>query len=119
MSEDPIEFDTVLGLCRDRHRRIVLALFAAQRRTLTVRDLTRAVVKHNHHAQLPAVSEETLRRIRYSLHHVHVPKLAASGVVEYDRDRQLVNPTDRFDQLQPALSAIVAADPDLEPPVEL
>jgi len=119
MSERSIEFDTVLDLCRDRHRRTVLAFFANQQRSLTLNDLVKTIIKHNHHLSVSAVSGDELSQIRLSLVHQHIPALEAVSVVEYDPDRELVEPTERFDELQPALSAIIEADPELEPPFEL
>ena len=119
MSERSIEFDTVLDLCRDRHRRIVLAVLANHQRSLTLNDLTKTIVKHNHHLSVTAVSGDELSQIRLSLYHEHIPALEAASVIDYDSDRELVEPTERFDELVPRLSAIIEADPELEPPVEL
>lgn len=119
MSRDSIEFDTVLDLCRARHRRIVLAVLAEERRSLTVNDLSKTVLKHDYQTPVTEVSEEVLAEIRLALYHEHIPKLASVGVIEYDPERQHVVPTAWFDQLQPSLSAIIEADPDLELPVEL
>ena len=113
------EFNTLLELCQEQHRRIVLAVLATEKRSLTVNDLTKAIVKHNHHTPLLEVSEEESQQIRISLHHVHIPKLADLSLVDYDRERQLVEPTPQFDQLQPQLSAVIDADPELDAPVAL
>lgn len=114
----PLEFDTILDLCGDRHRRIVLAELAARQRSLTIDDLTRAIVKHNHHVPLTEVSGETLTRIETSLHHVHIPKLEAVGLVEYNSVRELVEPTPEFDRVEPHLSSVLDADPVLATPLE-
>lgn len=119
MSESPIPFDAVLDLCGNRHRRIVLAVLAAERRSLTVNDLRTAILEYNHHEQVTDASETVLTEITLSLHHAHIPKLEAAGVVEYDSERQLVGPTERFDQLQPQLATIIDADPELEEPTAL
>ncbi|WP_290817998.1 hypothetical protein [Halovivax sp.] len=119
MSRDSIEFDAVLDLCRDQHRRIVLAVLAAERRPLTVNDLSKAILKYNHQTAVTEVADEVFAEIRLSMYHKHVPKLESEGVIEYDAERQHVVPTERFDQLQPSLSAIIEADPDLESPLEL
>ncbi|QCS43029.1 hypothetical protein [Natrinema versiforme] len=113
------EFDTVLELCQERHRRIILAVLATEKRSLTVNDLTKAIVKHNHHVPLLEISEEESREIRVSLHHMHIPKLEHLSLVHYDQERKLVEPTPQFDQLQPQLSAVIDADPELEAPVAL
>jgi len=113
------EFNTLLELCQEQHRRIILAVLATEKRSLTVNDLTKAIVKQNHHTPLVELSEDELRQIRTSLFHVHIPKLEHLSLIEYDQERQLVELTPQFDQLQPQLSAIIDADPDLEAPVGL
>ncbi|MCU4744519.1 DUF7344 domain-containing protein [Natronoglomus mannanivorans] len=113
------EFDTLLELCQEQHRRIVLAVLASEKRSLTVTDLAKTIIKHNHHTPLREISEEELTQIRMELHHVHIPKLADQSVVEYDQERQLVEPTPQFDQLQPSLFAIIDADPVLDSPIAL
>ncbi|WP_226479131.1 DUF7344 domain-containing protein [Natrinema amylolyticum] len=113
------EFDTLLELCQDQHRRIILAVLASEKRSLTVNDLTKAIIKHNHHTPLREISKEESMQIQVELHHVHIPKLEDQSLVEYDQERQLVEPTLQFDQLQPQLSAIIDADPILDPPVAL
>ncbi|QSW98962.1 DUF7344 domain-containing protein [Haloterrigena alkaliphila] len=119
MSEASSTFDSVLDLCHHQHRRIVLGLLAAEQRSLTLNDLTQAVLKHNHQTSITAVSEDVLTEIRLSLYHVHLPKLASEGIITYDPDRQLVEPTEQFEQIQPTVSTIVDADPTLEAPIEL
>ncbi|WP_265110611.1 DUF7344 domain-containing protein [Halosolutus halophilus] len=114
-----IEFDTVLELCQDQHRRIVLAVLAHEKRSLTLNDLTKTILKHNHHAPIMEIPEAEATQIRISLYHMYIPALAELSLVEYDRERRLVEPTSRLEQLEPQLSAIISADPGLEPPVTL
>ena len=119
MAEDSVAFDVVLEQCRDRHRRLILAVLSGEQRPLTIQDLAKAIVTSYHDVELSAVSAETMTEIHTSLHHIHVPKLENGGFVQYDPERQLVEPTAKFEQLQPSLSAIIEADPDLDPPIEL
>ena len=119
MSETSSTFDSVLNLCRHQHRRIVLALLAAEQRSLTLSDLTQTVLEYNHQASPTEVSEDVLTEIRLSLHHIHLPKLASDGPITYDPDRQVVEPTEQFEQVQPTLATILDADPTLETPIKL
>ncbi|AGB32344.1 hypothetical protein C488_11769 [Natrinema pellirubrum DSM 15624] len=119
MSENPIAFETVLDLCRSRRRRVVLAVLDAERRPLTVNDLRRTVLTSLHRTAVTDASDDVLTEIRLSLRHTHIPKLESAGVIEYDPERTLVRPTDRFDRLQPQLSAVLDADPELEGRIEL
>lgn len=119
MSRSSLEFDAVLDLCGNQHRRIVLGVLADQQRTLTMDDLTKAIVKHNHHTPLTEVSGETVSQIKTSLDHVHIPKVEAAGLIEYDSGRQLVEATERFERFEPHISEILDADPGLAPPLDL
>ena len=82
-------------------------------------DLQNAVIKYNHHAPITEASVEVKSQIQIELCHRHLPKLEASGVIEYDGTRRRMKPTAQFDELQPHLSTIIDADPALEPPVRL
>lgn len=119
MAETPLDFDGVLDLCRNKHRRIVLGVLAAQQRPLTANDLTNAILKHNHHASPTEVSGETATGIQSALYHEHLPRLAAAGLVEYDTERHLVEPTPQFERIAPRLTTILDADFDLDPPLDL
>nr|WP_245698915.1 hypothetical protein [Halopelagius longus] len=84
---------------------------------MTVDDLTKLIVRHDHPAPLTEVSGEIVTRIKIGLHHAHIPKLEAAGLVEYDSERQLVEPTAEFDRIEPHISAILGADPELATPL--
>ena len=116
---DSAAFDSILDLCQNQHRRIVLAVLAEEQRSLTLNDLAKTVLKYNHQTPITEVSEDVITKIRLSLHHVHLPKLASEGLIEYDLEKQLVEPTEQFDQVQPTLSTILDTDPTLEAPMEL
>jgi len=48
--------------------------------------------------------------LQTELHHVHLPMLAGSGVLEYDPIRGIVRPTDHLERIRPTLEAIVGGD---------
>ncbi|MFC4551552.1 MULTISPECIES: DUF7344 domain-containing protein [Halorussus] len=112
------ELDTVLDVCEHEHRRIVLAALANQHQSLSIDDLTNAIVKHNHHTPPAEASDETVTQIQTGLHQVHLPKLAEAGLIQYDSERQLVEPTAQLGQAESHLSAILAVDSELPTPLE-
>ena len=114
-----ITFDTVLDLCRDQHRRIVLAVLAEEQRSVTVDDLTMSILAYTQGTTMTKDSDEVRTQIRLTLHHTHIPKLESTDLIDKDPERQLVEPTARFDRVQPYLSAIIELDPDLEYPIEV
>ena len=112
-------FDSALDVCRHQHRRIVLGTLTAEGRPLTLEDLTEAVLEYNHGTAITEAPSDVLSETRIALHHVHLPKLAAEGLVDYDPERHLVEPTEQLAQAQPTLSRIFEADSSLEAPIEL
>lgn len=92
MDEAP-PLDTVLDVCGYKYRRIVLAALANQEQSMSINDLTNAIVKHNHHMPLAETSSEKVTEIQTGLYHVHLPKLAETGFIQYDPERQVVEPT--------------------------
>lgn len=114
MSDGVPDYDTILDVCSDRQRRVILAKLLEQNRPLTMRDLMHAIAKHNHHAPLEELASEVMERVQISLHHIHLQKLQAAELIEYDTDRQLVEPTEMIDEIHPTLAAILDADPALD-----
>jgi hypothetical protein len=119
MSQGSIAFDALLDICRNQHRRIVLGVLTGEQRSVTLTDLTMAILKYNHQTPIADASEEIRREIRLSLYHVHLPKLASEGFINYCPEHQLVEPTEKLKEAQPTLSTILDADPSLETPIEL
>ncbi|WP_137285270.1 DUF7344 domain-containing protein [Halorussus salinisoli] len=107
----PTEFDTVLDVCEHKHRRIVLAALVDQQQSVPINDLTKAIVKRT--------AGQTVTEIQTALHHAHLPKLEAAGLVEYDSERQLAESTAQLNRGVPHLSAILSIDPELATPLNV
>ena len=112
------ELDTVLDVCGHKHRRVVLAALANQHQSLSIDDLTNAIVKHDHHTPSSEAADETIAKIRTGLHHVHLPMLAEAELVHYDPERPLVEPTAQLDREKSHLSVLLAVDSGLPTPPE-
>jgi len=119
VSDPHSTFDSVLDLCRKQHRRIVLGTLIAEQRSVTLDDLTRAVLKYNHQMPLAEAPGDLLAETRASLHHNHLPKLASEEVITYDPDRGHVAATEQLEEVQPIVFTTLDADPELEAPIEL
>lgn len=57
-----------------------------------------------------SVDEKTHRRVQISLHHNHLPQLAAHDIVEYDVRSGDVVRSDGFDDVRPAIQRLRATD---------
>jgi DNA-binding transcriptional ArsR family regulator len=107
------ELETVLDVCSHKHRRIVLAALTNRERPISIDDLTDEIIKHNHHAPPTEAGDETVTQVQVSLYHVHLPKLAEAGFIQYDRERQVVESTPQVGREDSRLSTILAMDSDL------
>ncbi|TQQ79316.1 hypothetical protein EGH24_11845 [Halonotius terrestris] len=98
--------DTLLAAISDDHRRIVLrTLDAVDETALHIDRLAAAVAA----AESPHDDRDAVQhRIRTALHHTHLPKLAAAGLIEYDTATNRVELVD--DELRAALLAVVDND---------
>ena len=86
---------------------------------MTLNDLTATVLKYNHNILPTEASDEVQAETRNSLHHHHLPKLASEGLITYKSDRGHVAATEQLGEVQPVVSTILDADPELELPLEL
>lgn len=50
----------------------------------------------------PAADELPMER-KVRLYHVHLPKLAATGIIDWDRERGIVTEGSHFDEVSPVL----------------
>lgn len=100
-------------MCANEKRRVVLAKLVEHQRTIPVDELANAVIENSHGMPLTDVDDETVEHIYIDLTHVHLPKLAESGFVQYDPQQNIVEPTPQIKQNESHLSAILDMDADL------
>ncbi|WP_436911385.1 DUF7344 domain-containing protein [Halosimplex marinum] len=111
-----LDADTVIDLCRDKDRRIVLAVLADRGQPETLDALAEAVVERNDDIIATEPSDETVTRIKTSLYHCHVPKLAEAGLVTFDADRELVEPNEGIERIEPHLASVASFERELSTP---
>lgn len=96
--------DAVFDLLENHRRRRTLAVLKRGDRRLTVNDLTKEIAVREFDALITDIPGEDVRDVNLSLHHTHVPKIAAFDLVVHDRKRNTVEPTDHLERLEPHLS---------------
>lgn len=74
----------------DQRRRYVLDLLRERGEALTLGDVAEEVAAREAERAGAGPSNEDVRRIRLTLRHLHLPKLADAGVVVHDRERRTV-----------------------------
>lgn len=87
---DGRSFDVGFGLLAKQRRRIALSCLTDHSRAIALADLAEDVAARENEESITEIPKEEISRICTLLYHNHVPKLAAAGAVEYDRDRNSV-----------------------------
>ncbi len=81
------------GVLTSRRRQLVLSQLQ-KHESMTLRDLAEQIAISDLQTEIESLSEEAIDEVEIALHHVHAPKLAEAGYVEYDSRNQIVSLTD-------------------------
>ena len=99
-----LSLDEAYGLLADRNRRIVIATLLGSDNSTPVDALVNDVLACID-VSIGDVAE-TRTHVATQLHHVHLPKLADAGLVEWDRDHEVVSSTERLQALAPFVESL-------------
>ncbi|WP_394739754.1 DUF7344 domain-containing protein [Natronococcus roseus] len=98
--------DGIFELLSHQRRRAILDLLLTHDRPLTLTDLRNEVVEKEQGTEITEIPSKQVQQVHLSFHHVHIPKLKESGVINYDSSRNLVEPTEELSQLEPFLAQL-------------
>jgi hypothetical protein len=96
---DERSIDTAFDLLAAKRRRHVLAALAASDDPVSLSELAADVAGRESNGKPDGIAPAVVQDVAVSLHHVHLPKLAAGATLEYDASR------DRVELSQPAMLA--------------
>ena len=113
MTNETVSQDVAFRLLSHVYRRALLESLAHRGGSLSVPDAAEAVARACTEKPIADVSDAELEEIALSLHHSHVPQLAAQEAVTYDRERRRVTLTERGERIL-ALHDRVAGTDSLE-----
>lgn len=94
----------LFDLLADERRRYALACLWEHDGAMTMSDLAEDVAALETEEPRTAIEAEMVQTVATSLYHSHVPKLAAAGVVEYDRDRDMVAASNSDESVERVIS---------------
>ncbi|HZD42558.1 MAG TPA: hypothetical protein VE134_00730 [Methanomicrobiales archaeon] len=87
--------DVVYSILADSERRAIVRNLAANGASGTISDLIQWVPE-----QRDAVTNEDEQALHIRLHHLHLPKMAEAGIIEYDHDDGRVSLTTRGEDVE-------------------
>lgn len=77
-----------------------------------MRDIAEHVAAREHETTVADLTSAQRQRVYIPLYQSHLPKLDSAGVIEYDKPRGIVRPTERLESFRPYLDA--ATSPSVE-----
>ncbi|MFB6131419.1 MAG: hypothetical protein ABEJ28_11435 [Salinigranum sp.] len=89
-SFDAERLESTLGVLASQRRLHALVALRERGTPLTLSALAEEVAAREFETTPEAVPEDSVQRVYNTLYHVHVPKLEAAGIVEYDPDDGMV-----------------------------
>ena len=102
--------DTIFSVLSNERRRLVIHYLKQAESTVTLRDLARQIACWENDVTQAELTYKQRKRVYTSLHQSHLPKLQATGIVDYDRDRGTVSLSSQADQLDLYLEIVPQDD---------
>ncbi|WP_458189411.1 DUF7344 domain-containing protein [Haladaptatus sp. NG-WS-4] len=96
--------DVAFEILTNARRRYTLAYLRSQSDAVSIGELAEAVAAWEHDTTTDLVSSKERKSVYTSLYQTHLPKMADAGVIEYDRQRGIVQLADRAEELDDYLS---------------
>lgn len=91
---DPATQDALFEVLADEERRTAIEYLATETGAVSVDDLADVVAAKSDADEGPSQRQE---QTKTEFYHVHIPEMEAAGLLDYDEDEQLVEPTERVD----------------------
>lgn len=88
----PEEVDAAFKLLSDRRRRLLIDVVRTHDQGLTLPDAAEEVAQRETGVPVTALSPEHIKEVYISLYHDHLPRLTDIGLLEYEQERDLVEP---------------------------
>ena len=85
-----VDTDALFDVLSNPRRRFILTCLEEFSTPVPLRDVAHELATWERDAEITEISADDVTSIRVSLYHVHIPKMADVGLVEYDEERDAV-----------------------------
>lgn len=82
--EDPTVRDAFHRALAHHRRRTALACLVDNETAGAVADLAEDVAEREHNTAITEIPDDEVQQIHLTLYHIHLPKLAEAGLIDYD-----------------------------------
>lgn len=110
---EELPLDSIFEIIRNRRRRLVLkCLDESDDEVLELSDISEQIAAIENDTTEEALSAQQRKRVYVGLYQCHLPKMADSGVIEFDKNRGTVSKGPNVEQLDPYLDVDERSDKD-------
>ena len=102
--ESQLSQDTVFDILSNSRRRYVLYYLRQESGPIQLTDLAEHVAAWENETDIESMGEQERKRVYVSLYQTHIPKLADTGLVEYDKEAGTVALTEKRSTMDKYLS---------------
>ena len=92
--------DELFELLSNRRRRYIIHTLVRADETVDIGDLSQRIAAWEEGLEFEEVTSNDRKRVYTAVQQTHLPKLDSTGVVEFDRDRGLVEPTPALEDVE-------------------
>lgn len=110
VGDSSLSTDTVFQTLGSRRRRYTLHYLRQLGEPVSIRDLSEQLAAWELGKERAAVTPKERKRLYTALHQTHLPKMDSLNVVDYDRDRGIIELTDHIDQFDIYLDVVEKDD---------
>lgn len=90
--------DEFFEILADRHRRHALYYLLDRDGSVSLGRLVREVLRREHGCDVDVLADQRCRRAYLTFYHDHAPRMASSGLLEFNDEEGVVRPTGAVDE---------------------
>jgi hypothetical protein len=107
-SSQRLSSDVVFRVLSNRRRRYVVHYLLQRQEAVEFRRLTEQVTAWENGIPVEAVTHDQRKRVYTALRQTHLPTMADAGVIDYDRQRGIVEPTESVAEFEIYLDIVAS-----------
>lgn len=96
---EQLSLDVIFEVLKNQRRRLVLKYLKARDETVSLGELAEHVAAQENGKSVETISSDERKRVYVGLYQCHLPKMDDMGIVEFNRNRGLVDLTETASQL--------------------
>lgn len=102
---EPLSPDEIFHILQTNRRRDAISYLLDREGPVKMGEIAEHVAAKEHDTTVAELTSSQRQRVYIPLYQSHLPKLDKKGVIEYDKPRGIVRPTDRLEIFRPFIEA--------------